>query len=96
MVLMKPFAGQQWRCRHIERTCGSREKGGMCWESSTGLYTPQCVKSMASGSLLCSTGRLPPYCVMTKKGGMGVREGSSKGRGYMYAYSKFTLLYNRK
>ena len=28
MVLMNVFAGQQWRCRYREQTCGHREWGG--------------------------------------------------------------------
>ena len=31
MVLMKQFAGQQWRCRHREQTCG-RSGGGRGWD----------------------------------------------------------------
>ena len=27
MILMKLFAGQQWRCRHREQTCGHGAEG---------------------------------------------------------------------
>ena len=36
MILMNLIAGQQWRCRHREYTCGQNGEGevGTNWESS--------------------------------------------------------------
>ena len=41
MLWMNLFAGQQWRCRHREQTCGHRAggDGGMNGESSIEAYT---------------------------------------------------------
>ena len=37
-VLMKPFAGQQWRCRHIEQTWG-HSGGRTGWDKQRVAYT---------------------------------------------------------
>ena len=43
-------------------------------ESSTDIYTLSCVRQIASGKLLCSTGS-PTWCsVMTQRGEMGWEE----------------------
>ena len=45
MVLIKLFAGQQWRNRHREQTYGHREAGGegeMYGESNTETYITIC------------------------------------------------------
>ena len=51
MVLMNLSAGQQWRCRHREPTCGHSwgREGGMDWKSNTETYTLQYVKQITSG-----------------------------------------------
>ena len=52
-------------------------------------YTLPCVKQIASGKPLYSTGSSAQCSVMTKRGGMGV-DGGEKGsrrRGHMYTYS---------
>ena len=48
------------------------------------IYTLPCVKQIASGKLLCNTGSSAQCSVMTQKGGMGVWEGGSNGKGYIY------------
>ena len=35
MVLVNPFAGQQWRCRHTEQTCGHLWGRGLGGEGGT-------------------------------------------------------------
>ena len=45
------------------------------WEVGTDIYTPPCVKQIASGKLLCHTGSSAWCSVMTQRGGMGVQEG---------------------
>ena len=47
MVLMNLFAGQQWRCRHREQTCGHRRwegEGGMNGETNMETYTLPYIK----------------------------------------------------
>ena len=43
MVQVNLFAGQEWRCRHREWTCGhcGERGGGMGWEL-TYIYTTMC------------------------------------------------------
>ena len=43
----------------------------MSWESSADIRTLPCVKYLANGKLLDSTGSSAPCSVMTWKGGMG-------------------------
>ena len=50
-------------------TAGEGERG-IDWES-TDLYTPPCVKSIASVKLLYNTGSSARCSVMTSSGGMG-------------------------
>ena len=41
LILMNLFAGQQWRCRHREQTCGQglgEGEGGTTGESSMETY----------------------------------------------------------
>ena len=61
----------------------------MDWESSTDTYTLPCVKDIASGKLMYSTGSSAWCSVMTYRGGIGVGgwEGGSRGRRYMYICS---------
>ena len=63
MALMSLFAGQQWRCRHREKTCGhswGRTRRGKNWESSTEIYTLPYMKQISSGNLLHDTGSSNP------------------------------------
>ena len=64
---------------------GERE-GGTNWEIKIDIYTLPCVKQVASGNLLYSTGSSAQCSVMTQMGGMGggVR-GTSKREG-IYVY----------
>ena len=52
------------------------------------------VKQTASGKLLYNTGS-SAQCSVTIWGGWRVWEGGPRGRGYMYTYSWFTMLYSR-
>ena len=77
MVLMNLFAGQQWRCRHREPTCGHSRggEGGMDWKSNTETYTLQYVKQIASGNLVYDTGNPKPVLCDNLKGWDGVGGG---------------------
>ena len=70
------------------------EQGRMDWENNIDIYTPPCVQQIADKKLLCNTGS-PAWCsVMTWRGGIGGREGDSKGLSiYVCNYGWFTLLY---
>ena len=61
------------------------------WEreggSSIDIYTPPCVKWMASGKLLYSAGSSARCSVMAKMGRMGGVGGRLRGRGYVYTWS---------
>ena len=48
-----------------------------------------------SGKLLNNPGRPARCSVMTETVQMGVGEGGLGGKGYMYDYDRFTLLYSR-
>ena len=58
MVLMSLFAGQQWRLRHREQTCGHSggREGGTNGERSMETYTRTYVKQIARGHLLYDSG----------------------------------------
>ena len=60
MVQMNLFAEQEERCRHREWVCGHgvKEDGTNC-ESSIDMYTLPCLKQIAGGKLLFSTGSSP-------------------------------------
>ena len=84
MVLMNLFAGQQWRCRHREQTCGHREqrrRGWNEWRQYHGnMYTTIC--KIASGNLLYDSGNSDPGSVMGwEVGGRFQGEGTK-----MYTY----------
>ena len=49
-------------------------EGGMNWEIGTDTYTPPCVKEIASGNLLYSTGS-SAQCSVMGGGGREVQEG---------------------
>ena len=58
MIQMNLFAGQEQKGRHGEQMCGHRGagEGGMNWEIRFDINTLLCVKQIASGNLLYSTG----------------------------------------
>ena len=65
MVQMNLFVGQE--CRRREWTCGhgGKGEGGTNWEIRFEINTLPCVKQMASGNLLYSTGSSAQCSVMT-------------------------------
>ena len=68
MLLMKLFAGQQWRCRHRERLQiwdRAEGEGMMNGESSMETYTLPYVKQIANGNLLYDSGNLKQGSVTT-------------------------------
>ena len=68
MVQMNLFAGQEYRHRCREWTCGHGEGGrggGMNWEIGIDIYTLPCVKQIASGKMLYSAGSSALCSVMT-------------------------------
>ena len=73
MVQMNLFAGPEQRHRCREWTCGhgGKREGGTNWEIRIDIYTLPCVKQIASGNLLYSTGSSAWCSVMTQMGGMG-------------------------
>ena len=81
MVLMKLFAGQQWRCRHREQTVDTVVVGesGMNGESSIDMCILSCVKQIASEKLSCYTGSPTRTSVMTYRGGVGRRREAQEG-----------------
>ena len=57
MLVKNLFAGQQWRNRHREQTCGHRERGGegeMYGENNLETYINIC--KIVNGNLLCGSG----------------------------------------
>ena len=83
------FAGQQWRSRHREQTCGHGERGGegeMYEESNMETYITKCK--------IDSQWEFAVWLRTLKQGSdqpRGVRwggrwEGGSKGKGYVYTY----------
>ena len=84
-VLLSLFAGQQWRCKNREQTCGRRgeAEGGRNRKRSPEAYTLQSVKRIASRNLLCDAGNSNPVLCDNLQGWDGVEE-SSRERGCMY------------
>ena len=68
-------------------------EGGMNWKIRIDVYTLPCVKEIASGKLLCSTGNSVWWSVMRGREGFK-REGISISI-YLSIYTQFTLLYSR-
>ena len=58
-------------------------RGGMNWVIGIDIYTLPCVKQIASGKLLYSTGNSARCSAVTLRGW----EGGPRGRGHMYTYS---------
>ena len=77
MVLMNLFAGQQWRHRHTEQTCGHSggREGGRNGECSMETYTQTYVKQIACGYLLYDSGS-SNQCSDNLVGGRFKREGT--------------------
>ena len=77
MVLMKLFAGKEWRCRCREQTCGhseeeeENEKNG---ESSINIHPPSRVEQVAGATLPCNTAW---FSVMSQRAEMERGEGGS-------------------
>ena len=71
-------------------TVGEGE-GGTNGENSIETYTLPCVKQIASGNLLYDGALWQPREV----GSGGEWEGGSRGRGHMYTYGWFMLMYGR-
>ena len=65
---------------------GEGQGGGINWEIGIDIYTLSCVKQLASGNMLYSTGSSARCSVMTWLGGIG-GEGCPRGRGYTYTFS---------
>ena len=67
MVLMNLFAGQLWRRRHAEQTCGHRreEEGGTNEESSMDRYALPHVRQRAGGNSLCDSWSSDPGLMKT-------------------------------
>ena len=64
------------------------EEGGRNWEITFDINTLPCVKQIASGNLVYSTGSSAWFSLMTYMGGIGGEwEGGPRGRGYMYTYN---------
>ena len=67
MGVMNLLAGQQWRHRHRERTCGHR-RGRRGWDErrqQVETCTLPYVKERASGNGLCDSGSSSQYSVTT-------------------------------
>ena len=61
IVLMNLFAGQQWRCRHREQTCGN-SGGRRGWDKWTEWYGNICItvcKIDSKGNLHATQGAQP-------------------------------------
>ena len=98
MAQMNLLAGQEQRRRRREQTWWYRKdaKGiKMNWEAETHIYTLPCVKQIASGKLLYSTGSSVLSASSVLWDDPEGWEGGSKQRRYMYTYNWFTLLYSR-
>ena len=80
MALINLFKGNEWRCRCTEWTCG--HNGG--WESGTNgeiasTYILSGVRWIADEKMLCSTGGLVWYSVMTWRAGVGEEREAREG-----------------
>ena len=98
MVLKNLFIGQQWRNRHREETYGHGERGGegeMYGRSNMETYITIC-KIDSQCEFVVWFRKLKWALYQSKEMGWGGRwEGASRGRGHMYAYGKFMLIYGR-
>ena len=99
MVLINLFAGQQWRRGYKEQTCGHSGEGagGMKWEGSAETHTSAHGKQTATGHLLPDAGSSDCGSVTNHTGGTWREAGGGpRGRGHMYNYGRFMLMYGRK
>ena len=55
MVVMNLFAGQQWRHKHREQTCG-HDARGRGWDELRETYLSLYIKQRAGGNLLHDSG----------------------------------------
>ena len=60
----------QVRVGYVDREGTARGEGRTNWKSNTDIRTLLCVKSVASGKLLCSAGGSVQCPVMTQRAGM--------------------------
>ena len=77
IVLMNLFAGQQWRCRHREQTCGN-SWGRRGWDKWTEWYGNICIticKIDSRWEFACDTGSSTQCSETSKTGGMGWESG---------------------
>ena len=92
-----PAEGQQWRHRQRKQTVAMvgavRRRACDEWESRVKTYALPYVKQKASGNLLYDSGNSNQCSVTTQRG--GTWEGGSRGRGLMYPYGWFILMYGR-
>ena len=90
MVLKNLFAGQQWRNRRREQTCGHGERGGegeMRGKSNMETYITICKIDSQREFAVWLRKLKQGLCInLEVRGWGGIREGGSKGRGYLYTY----------
>ena len=71
-------------------------EGGMIWENSTEIYTLPYAKQTANGNLMYDTGTQSWCSVTTWRDEVGKEVGGClKGRGQMYTYDWFMLMYGK-
>ena len=71
-------------------------EGGMTWDGSIKTYMLPYIKWIASGNLLCDAGNQSWCSVITlRMGWRGRWAGGLRGRGHMYTYGWFMLMYGR-
>ena len=96
IVLMKLFAGQEYRHRHREQTCGHR-RWRRGWDRPTGAlkHTHYICKERANGKLLYNTGS-STQCTLQPRGWVQWGwEVGLRSKGHVYTHGWFTLLYGR-
>ena len=79
------FSRQEYWSGVPSPSLAGKEKTGQV-ERAALTYALPCVKQLASGKLLCSTGGSAQGSVMTKRGGMRQCEEGSRGRRYTHTY----------
>ena len=99
MVMRNLSAGQQWRCRHREETCGHNRgwRGGTNWESSVETYTLPYVTLDSQWKFAIWHKELKSYTLWQPRGvgWSGRWEEGSRREGHMYTYGWFVFLYDR-
>ena len=98
MVLMNLFAGQQWRCRHGEQTCGLREgkeRAGQM-ERVAWKHTRYHMWNRQQWEFAVWHRELSQCSAAAERGRMGGRrEAGSRGRGHTYPCGWLMLTYDR-